>query len=129
MDLNTQPPAEWSLEDGPYELAEHCVEKKANVLLLLNAWLDSDLEPESPKDWGTLNYWAARLRPLWARTEDLEDEGSDSDGDGEKEPARETYDVLDRQHHHPGQETLVIVCNRCGQENGRPFSICTAVVV
>ncbi len=111
MDLNTQPPALWTLEDGPYEIAQHCLEKKANVLLLLNAWLDSKEEREEPKDWRTLNFWAARLRPLWARTEELEDEDSDSDKE-------EGLEHSASQHNHPGQETIVIVCNRSGVENG-----------
>lgn len=124
MDLNAQPPADWTLEDGPYELAEHCVNKEASLLILLNAWLDSDFEPESTKDWGTLNYWAARLRPLWARTEDLEDEGSDSDSasaseaDEDGETSEKTDKMAVSRHQHPGHETIVIVCNRCGQENG-----------
>lgn len=83
MDLNAQPPAMWTLEDGPYELADHCIQKKANVLILLNAWLDSGEELEDPRDWRTLNFWAARLRPLWTRTEELEDEGSDSESEEE----------------------------------------------
>ena len=130
MDLNAQPPADWTLEEGPYELAEHCIAKQADVLVLLNAWLDSELAPESEKDWGTLNYWAARLRPLWARTEDLEDEGSDSDSasasaseaDGDGETSEQENETAAPRHQHPGHETIVIVCNRCGQENGGPSS-------
>ena len=74
MDLNVQPPAKWT-EDGPYELADFCLERRANVLVLLNAWLDSGRDPHEPKDRQTLNYWAARLEPLWARSEELEEEG------------------------------------------------------
>ncbi|PSS06577.1 hypothetical protein PHLCEN_2v3635 [Hermanssonia centrifuga] len=120
MDLNTQPPALWTLEDGPYEIAQHCLEKKANVLLLLNAWLDSKEEREEPKDWRTLNFWAARLRPLWARTEELEDEDSDSDKE-------EGLEHSASQQNHPGQETIVIVCNRSGVENGQTFAGTSAV--
>lgn len=112
MDLNAKPPAVWTLEEGPYEIADFCVEKKANVLILLNAWLDSGEEVEQAKDWRTLNFWVARLRPLWTRTEDLDDEYSESDEeDGSITGPR-------------GQETIVIVCNRCGQENG----MCCAVI-
>ena len=118
MDLNTQPPAEWTI-DGPYEIADHCIQKKANVLLLLNAWLDSGTELEDKSDWRTLNYWAARLRPLWTRTEDLEDEGSDSDTEDSQSETADQDEAAVVHHEHPGPETLVIVCNRCGEENGR----------
>ena len=87
MDLNAQPPADWTIEDGPYELADHCIETKANILLILNAWLDSGMI-DADKDWQTLNYWAARLRPLWARTEALareEDESSDDYSDSDSD--------------------------------------------
>lgn len=104
MDLNAQPPALWTLEDGPYEIAQHCLDKKANVLVLLNAWLDSCREFDDPKDWSTLNFWAARLRPLWARSEDIEDEG-----DEEEPPQNNGID---------SRETIVIICNRSGTENG-----------
>lgn len=92
MDLNAQPPALWTTNDGPYELADYCLAKKADILVLLNAWLDSGVEPEEESDWHTLNYWAGRLRPLWI--------GSDDNAKGE------------------GHETIVIVCNRSGEENG-----------
>ncbi|KAF8182284.1 carbon-nitrogen hydrolase [Pholiota molesta] len=65
MDLNPQTP-EWTSAEGPYEIADYCVAQKANVLLLLNSWLDSREETEEDKDWQSLNYWAARTRPLWA---------------------------------------------------------------
>ncbi len=117
MDLNTQPPAIWSLK-GPYEIADFALEKKANVLILINAWIDSGVEPEEAKDWSTLNYWAARLRPLWARTEEPEDEGDSSGSDSDSEP-----------HERPvasdstlGHETTVVICNRAGKENGTILS-------
>lgn len=111
MDLNAQPPLLWSLEDGPYEIADFCLEKKANVLVLLNAWLDSGEELENAKDWRTLNFWVARLRPLWARCQELEDEGEEDDSDADDD--KPTSSEADR-----GQETIVIVCNRSGTENG-----------
>ncbi|KAJ3550815.1 hypothetical protein NM688_g4992 [Phlebia brevispora] len=137
MDLNAEPPDE--MEDATYELARHCVEKNANVLLLLNAWLDSKEELDILKDWHTLNYWAARLRPLWERREDVEDEGSDngsedSDYDAEyrseeEEASSEMGEALKKPilHGHPGQETIVIICNRCGEENGELFAGTSAV--
>lgn len=102
MDLNPDRLATaWSLEDGPYEVADHCVRTKTNVLLLLNSWL---LSPQAStpvedddNDWDTLEYWAARLRPLW-----VEDPGRDLS----LEP----------------RETVVVVCNRSGEENGKSFA-------
>ncbi|KIP08928.1 hypothetical protein PHLGIDRAFT_23215 [Phlebiopsis gigantea 11061_1 CR5-6] len=114
MDLNAQPPALWTLEDGPYEIAQHCLDKKANVLVLLNAWLDSCREFDDATDWSTLNFWAARLRPLWARSEDIEDEGGD-----EEEPSQ-------REDSEP-RETTVIICNRTGSENDKRFAGTSAV--
>jgi protein N-terminal amidase len=118
MDLNTQPPAIWSLEDGPYEIADFCLEKKANLLVLLNAWLDSREDTEVAKDWRTLNFWAARLRPLWARSEELEEE-ADSDSDADDDSHNKSIAELSVN----GPETTVIVCNRSGQENGK-MNVC-----
>ena len=35
--------------------------------MLLNAWPDSEEDPQDDTDWSTINYWALRLRPLWAK--------------------------------------------------------------
>lgn len=120
MDLNTQPPALWTL-DGPYEIADFALEKKANMLILLNAWLDSGEESEEAKDWRTLNFWAARLRPLWAGTTELEDEreGEDSDSDTHSELRGDSETDTTAL----GHETIVVICNRSGRENGK--SSCT----
>lgn len=100
MDLNPQTP-QWTSAAGPYELADYCIAKKSNLLILLNAWLDSGDEPDEEKDWGTLNYWAARTSPLWSdRVLHKDTKASDSD---------------------QGHETIVIVCNRSGDENGEPW--------
>jgi len=99
MDLNCQPPADWTLETGPYEIANYCIDQRSDVLILLNAWLDSGRDPESDEDWGVLNYWASRLRPLWARKEEDEVDNSQE-----------------------GRETVVVVCNRCGEENETLFA-------
>ena len=111
MDLNAQPPAIWTLEDGPYELAQHCIDKQANILLLLNAWLDSGKGLDEAKDWSTLNFWVARLRPLWARSEEFSEMDSDESGS-------EAAKLKDNSN---GPETIVIVCNRCGEENGTSY--------
>ena len=112
MDLNAQPPALWTLEDGPYEIADHVVQSKAHVLLLLNAWLDSERNTEEAKDWSTLNFWAMRLRPLWARSE-----GDGEDGEENTEASETSSD----------RDTIVIVCNRCGKENGTSVYMQTLV--
>jgi protein N-terminal amidase len=98
MDLNPQTP-DWSVEEGPYELAQHCIETKTQTLLLLNAWLDSHEDSENDIDYGTLNYWALRLRPLWSR---------------ETLP-RSTSNVDEHQ-------TNVVICNRSGEEDGEPHT-------
>ncbi|KAI0789659.1 carbon-nitrogen hydrolase [Abortiporus biennis] len=102
MDLNVQPPAVWTIEDGPYEIANHVIEQKSNVLVLLNAWLQSPIEElVQERDWGTLRYWAARLRPLWDYEELSDDEVEEY---GQK------------------PETIVVMCNRTGEENGKIFA-------
>ena len=99
MDLNPRLP--WTLEEGPYELADHCLKTRSNLLILLNAWLDSEKEQESEEDILTMNYWATLLRPLWHR------KPNGSSGEG-AEPRETSEDV----------ETVVVVCNRSGVENG-----------
>jgi len=111
MDLNPQI-GDWTRHDGPYELASHCLSNKANVLILLNAWLDSGNDLEESFDWGTLNYWAARLQPLWASDE--EDRSGDYD--------LESEGPLDESE-SKGKETIVVVCNRSGKENGKYLMI------
>ncbi|KAJ3516874.1 hypothetical protein NLJ89_g857 [Agrocybe chaxingu] len=111
MDLNPQSP--WTLERGPYELADYCVAQNANVLILLNAWLDSKTETEETSDWSTLNYWASRLRPLWTN-------GDDVDKDGQRTQA--DVDPQDGE-----KEIVVVVCNRCGEENGTLFAGTSAI--
>ena len=106
MDLNPQPPTLWTLATGPYEIADHCLATKSRLLILLNSWLDSENDPDAKQDWHTLNYWAARLRPLWQRNE------AECSGEDEEEFADDDEDEGD------GEETIVVVCNRTGQENG-----------
>ncbi|KAG8214338.1 carbon-nitrogen hydrolase [Butyriboletus roseoflavus] len=109
-----------SIEKGPYELAGYCRRKGVRVLVLLNSWLKDDDEGEggrgrgdvdesgtgedSEPDWPVLNYWAMRLRPLWAKDVDATQPTTDSDerdGDG---------------------DCLVVICNRFGHERGKTFA-------
>lgn len=93
MDLNVQAPDTWnSLENGPYEIANYTLSQKADILVLLNAWLRSPDDEGEDCAWSTINYWAQRLRPLWAP--DV------------PSPAEST------------SSTHVVVCNRFGEENG-----------
>lgn len=105
MDLNPQVP-DWTRADGPYEIADHCISTKSNILILLNAWLDSKEEPNETHDWSTLNYWALRTRPLWSNRSDSDSSSSEEGQD------TSTSDP-------PSNETLVIICNRTGHENGQ----------
>ncbi|KAG8717531.1 Carbon-nitrogen hydrolase [Ceratobasidium sp. 395] len=65
MDLNPHPPNVWTSMDGPYELADYCIENEVQTLVLLCAWLDSGRSEDTPFDGSTASYWIARLRPLW----------------------------------------------------------------
>ena len=67
MDLNPHPPNNWTSIEGPYELSDYCLSKLTNVLILLDAWLDSGNEQD---DKHALRCWSARLRPLWKSEED-----------------------------------------------------------
>ena len=109
MDLNTLPENTWtSLEDGPYELASHALEHESKVLILLNNWLLSSEPPaeddDGKHDWNTLQYWATRLRPLWSN-------------DTSKKPP--SVAANDGKEEGEGEETIVVVCNRSGTENGK----------
>lgn len=120
MDLNPHPPADWTLAGGPYEIADYCrlsvpacekeaageTKRRTNVLVLLNAWLDSGTDTGEKWDVNTLNYWLARLRPLW----DHEHARSPS----EKEKVSELQGIDGESH----AQTVVVICNRCGEDNG-----------
>ena len=102
----------WTLEGGPFELADYCISQNTNLLILLDAWLDSgdgddddDEDDDGEYDYQNLNYWAARLRPLWVK-EGVEG-GFVEDGDQH----------LDMDDGEMGK-TVVVVCNRFGEENG-----------
>lgn len=58
------------------------------------------LEP----NWQVLNYWAMRLRPLWAK------DSVHADTVGAQDDAR--------QESKDEQDLVVVVCNRCGRERG-----------
>jgi len=94
-DINTQKPFDWRSVKGPYELASHCVAENSNLLILLNAWLESPEDIGEDHAWTTLNFWAGRLRPLWEQ--------------------RKGTSANDH------RETNVVICNRTGHENGKKF--------
>jgi len=95
MDLNVRRPLEWRSLEGPYEIASHCIEENSNLLILLNAWLESPEDIDEDHAWATMNFWAYRLLPLW-----------------EKQKGVPTDDQRERN---------VIICNRTGNENGKKF--------
>ena len=92
MDLNVQKPFEWESNEGPYEIASYCVAENSNLLILLNAWLESPEDVGEEHAWTTMNFWAHRLRPLWEQREGVSPDD----------------------HHGIN----VVVCNRTGNENG-----------
>ena len=100
MDLNVQKPFKWGTIEGPYEIASYCVAENSNLLIILNAWLESPEDIGEDSAWTTMNYWAHRLKPLWEQ--------------------REGISVNDQ------RGTNVVVCNRTGSENGesRVSSLC-----
>lgn len=106
MDLNPQSPS-WTIDGGPYDLAEHCLKTGSGLLVLLNAWLDSEEEKDMEEDISTMNYWATLLRPLWYRMGNNNNNG----GDGED-------DAAEPKNISEGSETIVVICNRSGTENG-----------
>lgn len=96
MDLNAQPPADWKTRGPPYEVAEYALEEDVDVVVMLNAWLDSGVKHYESKhsddgevmkemkadwgreeedendfddifDWTTVEFWATRLKPLWVQ--------------------------------------------------------------
>ena len=61
-----------------------------------------------------MNYWATRLRPLWDRVDSSSSSSStwgssNAEGSPSSEPPRESGGDT---------ETVVVVCNRSGSENG-----------
>jgi len=127
MDLNPHT-ALWSTEKGPFELAEYCLstesKPRTNVLLLLNAWLDSKEDLGERWDWQTLNYWLSRLRPLWKKEVDPHDESnSDSDDSDDGETPAHQSNNEDR-----SKQTIVVICNRCGDDKGTQFAGSSAVL-
>ncbi|KAK7462422.1 Carbon-nitrogen hydrolase, variant 2 [Stygiomarasmius scandens] len=139
MDLNVQPDADWeSLDNGPYELADHVMTENVDILVLLNAWLDSNVDPDSKyeSDWATLHYWSERLRPLWVDDEPptLNDDGSYSWGDQEEEDYDWEMDEGEdfgadwaTPSNRKKSETVVVICNRTGREKGKLFAGSSAI--
>ncbi|PPQ71039.1 hypothetical protein CVT24_011920 [Panaeolus cyanescens] len=122
-DLNPQSSI-WSVLKGPFELSSHALENKTNVLILLNAWLDSKKDEDVEHDWSTLNYWASRMRPLWSDGKEREDpENSSNNGsdDQEETPSPQESSPAD------DPEVVVVVCNRTGEENGKTFAGTSAI--
>ncbi|KAA1469720.1 carbon-nitrogen hydrolase [Dentipellis sp. KUC8613] len=111
-DLNTSEAETWTLEEGPYEVADHCIATGSNLLIMLNAWLDSEEDADSDEDWRTLNYWAARLRPLW-----VGEDGDDVPSQGQRRGLAAAT----------GKRVVAIMCNRGGDENGKTFAGSSAV--
>ncbi|KAF8628643.1 hypothetical protein AX15_003775 [Amanita polypyramis BW_CC] len=104
MDLNPFT-LDWTLEDGPYELADYCLSQNTNTLLLCNAWLDSGGCEEEDTDYQTVRYWAARLRPLW------------DNGHYSSNSMHGANSELSAERSIP-----VIICNRTGAEEDSTFA-------
>lgn len=109
MDLNPFTGGAWSYATGPFELASYCKEtsstkKRTRVLVVLCAWLDQ-MDDDASHNLHVLDYWMARLKPLW-----MENSGEAVGTNDEDQVSPSGNSAED--------ETIVIVCNRCGEENG-----------
>lgn len=99
---------------APCELTSFALSHKSRVLVLLCAWLESDVEhrgtengPSSNWCMTTIQYWISRSLPLWSTTSpELRQAG------GAEVPTPEEHD-----------ETIVVICNRNGSERGKSCSL------
>lgn len=108
MDLNPMPNVtDWP---APCELASFALSRRSRVLVLLCAWLRSEEDGNSPFSLTTIQYWIARLLPLWSKD-------SDALRPMDEYPASDEHD-----------ETIVVICNRTGLERGSLFAGCSMVV-
>jgi len=101
----------YPLHPDAFEIASYCIANDVKLLVLLDAWLDSSMtgdemgDPDDA-DWNTLQFWASRLRPLWDKSPSTNGSDSEEEAEEEEQPAL------------GGEETIVVVCNRAGEENG-----------
>ena len=121
MDLNPFR-EDWTSADGPCELASYCEESptkpRTQVLVILCAWLSQLSDEDADYDLNVLDYWLARLKPLW------DGEVSDTESDSNPGNAPESAQTNDRNRQTGNadkNETIVIICNRCGEENGNRY--------
>ncbi|KAJ3810643.1 carbon-nitrogen hydrolase [Lentinula aff. lateritia] len=121
MDLNAQPPADWKTRGPPYEVAEYALKEDVDVVVMLNAWLDSGEAHGNDLgdmfDWTTVEFWATRLKPLWVQGGASAKEQEDSEDEGETQGE---VDACDRR-------TIVVICNRTGEEKGQTFAGSSAI--
>ncbi|KAJ3892913.1 carbon-nitrogen hydrolase [Lentinula edodes] len=140
MDLNAQPPADWKTRGPPYEVAEYALKEDVDVVVMLNAWLDSGEDEKDfgdVFDWTTVEFWATRLKPLWVQggarassllqhdTTQVRLSGSDSSAkeqeeSKDEEETRGEVCASDRR-------TIVVICNRTGEEKGQTFAGSSAI--
>ncbi|KAI6098217.1 carbon-nitrogen hydrolase [Pisolithus sp. B1] len=145
-DLNVHKPAAWdSLEDGPYELARHCIREGTRLLVLLNAWLKSRDEDEDEDEERSGSEGNAGDTEEGEGAHDVDDD--DDDDDDGLEPDWKTLNwwahrLRPTWAHHPATEKeyedqrtvcqingsgvgpkdlVVVACNRIGGEGGKTF--------
>ncbi|KAG6370563.1 carbon-nitrogen hydrolase [Boletus reticuloceps] len=75
---------------------------------------EEDGEDGKEPNWDVLNYWAMRLRPLWAAKDVDHEMGTRSSSSG-------TWADTAPSDSDEQQHVVVIVCNRCGRERGKTF--------
>jgi len=98
----------------------------------------ADEEPEekvedNEPDWYTLKYWTARLEPLWRRdgrrrgsNETVVSESTNGSEGNQPEAVAEAVEE-EEEEEKPSHETIVVVCNRTGNENGKTFAGSSAI--
>ncbi|KAH7879670.1 carbon-nitrogen hydrolase [Lentinula edodes] len=165
MDLNAQPPADWKTRGPPYEVAEYALKEDVDVVVMLNAWLDSRVkhyesklsddgevmkkmkadwgkEEENEKDfgdifdWTTVEFWATRLKPLWvqggASSSLRQHDTIQARLSGSNSSAKEQKESKDEEEVQGGvcasdRRTIVVICNRTGEEKGQTFAGSSAI--
>ncbi|KAJ3920787.1 carbon-nitrogen hydrolase [Lentinula edodes] len=123
MDLNAQPPADWKTRGPPYEVAEYALKEDVDVVVMLNAWLDSGEDEKDfgdVFDWTTVEFWATRLKPLWVRLSGSDSSAKEQEESKDEEETRGEVCASDRR-------TIVVICNRTGEEKGQTFAGSSAI--
>ena len=113
MDLNPHPSNTDDDLSPVCELAEFTIQKKARILVVMCAWLNSEVSPDSQWDMVNIDYWMRRVRPLWERPEMSVNHAEASLHQLALDPGtKEALGAVE------DRETIVVISNRTGIERG-----------